>query len=512
MSEAAELNRTAGEAMLKMAASQQDRVTQLTKIGDAVERFPQVWTDYKKTSLGLPGEQALARDFQGRRDSFMNRLFRYNGADSVAPMLAIESLRSSLVAQQNDLSALSKLYLVELRRATLAAHQDSAATKRDVVIATAAGGGVLMLVFAFVSSSARRRERKEHNLALQRTNEMRRADLETRLQRALEMTTSEEAAYKLIEEAIAASAPEVPTELLVADSSRAHFQQVATTDHQTHGPGCGVTSPMDCPAASRGQTRTYASSQPFDACPHLRGRPTGECSAVCVPVSIAGKTVGVVHAIGPDGDPPDPNMTSTLELIARKTGEHIGMLRAFARSETQAQTDALTGLLNRRSLEQQTRELIDQDRSYIVVFGDLDHFKQVNDVYGHDAGDRALRLYSRVLRDSIRPHDLPARYGGEEFVVVLPDCTLSEAASVIGRIQTRLADALHGGTVPPFTCSFGVASSSAGASFAEVLESADAALLQAKEQGRDCWVIAGDRTRDLAKSSIATDRPELDAE
>ncbi len=91
----------------------------------------------------------------------------------------------------------------------------------------------------------------------------------------------------------------------------------------------------------------------------------------------------------------------------------------------------------------------------MVAYGDLDHFKLLNDVHGHDAGDRALRFFARVLRDSVRTNDIPARYGGEEFIAVLPDCSLDNAAVVIERIRTRLRTTLADGTVPPFTVSFG---------------------------------------------------------
>jgi diguanylate cyclase (GGDEF)-like protein len=280
--------------------------------------------------------------------------------------------------------------------------------------------------------------------------------------------------------------------LLVADSSRAHFHQVISTDPDG-GPGCPVMSPDECPATNRGQTETWPTSTALDTCPHLRDRDTGLCSAVCVPVSIAGKTVGVVHAIGPDHDPPDRSTTADLELIARKAGERIGILRAFSRTEAQARTDPLTGLLNRRSLEGAVRDLTADAHPYVVAYGDLDHFKLLNDIHGHDAGDRALRLFARVLRDSVRPNDIAARYGGEEFVVVLPDCTIADAYAVIDRVRARLADAQRGGIVPSFTVSFGLAPAEADLAFGEIVEQADAALLRAKSEGRDRVVLAGPR-------------------
>jgi diguanylate cyclase (GGDEF)-like protein len=233
----------------------------------------------------------------------------------------------------------------------------------------------------------------------------------------------------------------------------------------------------------------WDSSRALDACPHLRGRPTGDCSAACVPVSVGGNTVGVVHATAPDEQPPDEVVVDRYELVARRAGERIGMLRAFARSETQAHTDPLTGLLNRRSLEEHVRSLIEQGTSYIAAYGDLDHFKQLNDVHGHDAGDQALRLFARVMRDGVRPVDVVARYGGEEFVVVLPDVTVSDAHVVVNRIRGRLRDAQTG--TSRFTVSFGLAASRPERTFSETLELADAALLEAKAAGRDRVVIAG---------------------
>ena len=116
------------------------------------------------------------------------------------------------------------------------------------------------------------------------------------------------------------------------------------------------------------------------------------------------------------------------------------------------------------------------------------------------AGDRSVNG-PRVLRDSLRPNDLLARYGGEAFVLVLPNCSLPEATGVITRIQARLADSLEGETVPPFTASFGPASSTE--TFGQTLESTDAALRAAKAASRNRWVIASDEPALLAAVEAA---------
>jgi diguanylate cyclase (GGDEF)-like protein len=197
-----------------------------------------------------------------------------------------------------------------------------------------------------------------------------------------------------------------------------------------------------------------------------------------------------MHAVGPDGAVPSTRDIETIEFSARRAAERVALLRTFAKSESQARTDPLTGLLNRRSLENQVRELQSDGVSYSVAYGDLDFFKTLNDNHGHEAGDQALRLFSRVMRDAVRPADLVARYGGEEFVIVLPDCNIDTAIGVLERVRERLALALTSGRVPTFTVSFGLATSSDGPTFDEIVAVADQALLAAKAAGRDRVLLA----------------------
>lgn len=186
------------------------------------------------------------------------------------------------------------------------------------------------------------------------------------------------------------------------------------------------------------------------------------------------------------------------------------MLRAFALSQTEANSDSLTGLMTRRSVEQSVRDLKENSVAYAVAYGDLDKFKELNDVFGHDAGDRSLRTFSQVLRDSLRPSDIPSRYGGEEFVIVLPMCPIDEAAQVLERVRRRLADRLTVGNLPEFTVSFGLASSDQAADFQQVVSLADEALLSAKAGGRNKTVVAragGSNNQDSTGSVIELPPP-----
>jgi diguanylate cyclase (GGDEF)-like protein len=328
---------------------------------------------------------------------------------------------------------------------------------------------------------AGRRDRQQHEVA-------RRHAYESRVQEALEMTKTEPEVYVILGEALSESVPHLQTEMLVADSSRAHFRRELTNGGDFQG--CSVVSPLDCPAATAGHALVFPSSRALNACPYLKARPSGECSAVCLPLSIAGRTVGVTHAIGPDGSPPEESDVDSLNYTTRRGAERIAMIRAFATSQTQAQTDPLTGLLNRRSLENAVRDLRDQGIAYSLAYGDLDHFKVLNDTHGHEVGDQALRVFARVLRTALRPNDIAARYGGEEFVVILPDCETNGAASVLERVRESLALDLSAGVVPPFTVTFGVASTAYASDFEQIVSIADHALLDAKAAGRNRVCVA----------------------
>jgi diguanylate cyclase (GGDEF)-like protein len=182
---------------------------------------------------------------------------------------------------------------------------------------------------------------------------------------------------------------------------------------------------------------------------------------------------------------------SALELVARRASDRIGFMRAFARSEIQASTDPLTGLPNRRALEDDVRRLVLAGTPYALAFGDLDHFKRINDLHGHGAGDEALRVFADVLRRGLRPGDLFGRYGGEEFVIVLPNCEEPEVLRILERIREQLGIALIEASSPTFTVSFGVAPRQAAPRFEAMISIADAALLQAKASGRNRVVVAG---------------------
>jgi diguanylate cyclase (GGDEF)-like protein/PAS domain S-box-containing protein len=300
---------------------------------------------------------------------------------------------------------------------------------------------------------------------------------------ALEMADEESSAYDVVERAMTEISDATPMELLLSDSSRAHLKRVATSP-SAGAPECPVESPFSCAAVRRGSAVVFESSEALNACPKLRDRPGGPCSAACVPVGFMGRALGVLHVTAPEGAPPDVATVERLTLLATQAGARIGTVRAFEKSQLQAATDGLTGLANRRTTQAHLRTLIKGGRDFALALADLDEFKKLNDKHGHEAGDRALRLFAQVCQGVLREHDILARWGGEEFLIVLPDLDRQGALLVLERMRQRLAEA-HVGSHPRFTASYGLTDSHEAESLEELLLIADAALYDSKAAGRD---------------------------
>jgi diguanylate cyclase (GGDEF)-like protein len=160
--------------------------------------------------------------------------------------------------------------------------------------------------------------------------------------------------------------------------------------------------------------------------------------------------------------------------------------------ERQALVDGLTGLANRRQCEEAlAAELARVERfggPLAVVVADLDWFKDVNDRYGHPAGDTVLREFARLLVETLRDVDLAGRWGGEEFLMILPGTDLAGGAQVAERIRVALAGRIVlsvDGTPIPVTASFGVAASPQARTASELFAAADAAMYEAKRAGKN---------------------------
>jgi diguanylate cyclase len=159
----------------------------------------------------------------------------------------------------------------------------------------------------------------------------------------------------------------------------------------------------------------------------------------------------------------------------------------------EATTDALTGLRNRKGFDSALRAMIaeasTEGTSLALVMLDIDHFKRINDTYGHLLGDKVLRIVAQMLRDNVRGADVVARYGGEEFTILLPRTTLAGARTVAGVACSRIALGrirdLKGGMVEHVTVSAGVGEYRKGETEDEFINRVDTALYTSKREGRN---------------------------
>jgi diguanylate cyclase (GGDEF)-like protein/PAS domain S-box-containing protein len=196
-------------------------------------------------------------------------------------------------------------------------------------------------------------------------------------------------------------------------------------------------------------------------------------------------------------DADDETLVTSGSAIVRVILEHDAIQREMAR---QARTDPLTGLLNRRAFLDELARRIDRLEAEgmpgALLFVDLDNFKVLNDLAGHDAGDEALRLTAQLLRAKTRPTDLVARLGGDEFAVWLDGADEFSAAERAERLRAATPPALQGvteGHSPPITMSIGIAARwpGHGEDVDTLLNRADQAMYAVKRSGRGTWRLAG---------------------
>jgi diguanylate cyclase (GGDEF)-like protein len=219
------------------------------------------------------------------------------------------------------------------------------------------------------------------------------------------------------------------------------------------------------------------------------------------PVAIAlgadGRETAVLYLTPRDGNL-DDEARELAHWLASQASIALENARLHRLVERQANTDGLTELSNRRHFEDALEAEISRAERFggglALVLADLDDFKQVNDRYGHQAGDDVLRTFAGILRDTVREIDLPSRYGGEEFAVLLPQTDIEGAHNLAERLRRVLASrpmTTQPGSLVAVTASFGVASFPEAATPAALFAAADDALYEAKHAGKNCVVSAG---------------------
>lgn len=168
--------------------------------------------------------------------------------------------------------------------------------------------------------------------------------------------------------------------------------------------------------------------------------------------------------------------------------------RANAKITQLARTDYLTGLSNRSYFQERFKEIFALTQRHglelTILLADLDHFKRINDTYGHDVGDKVLQAFGSILIRECRTEDLPARYGGEELIIMLPKTAATGAVGMYERLRNKL---IHSELLPApdfITFSAGIAEYAETDTEASLLKKADDALYEAKNKGRDRCVVS----------------------
>jgi len=253
-------------------------------------------------------------------------------------------------------------------------------------------------------------------------------------------------------------------------------------------------SPTKCWALRRGQLHHVDDTETDVTCAHLTSEAHG--SYVCMPLTAQGETVGLLYLEGAPSEMSDSEGQKALadmRVLCENLALALVNLRLRESLRYQSLRDPLTGLHNRRYLE----EVLDLEfaksrrsgAALSIIMVDVDHFKSINDNFGHDAGDIVLRHLAATIGGHVRKGDVACRYGGEEFVILMPDfepAAAAERAEVLRQMIKSASLRADGTEIPQITASFGVAGYAGDdRQPADVLREADHALYQAKAAGRD---------------------------
>ncbi len=379
-----------------------------------------------------------------------------------------------------------------------------------------------------------RQKRLRTQGALQEANEKLTTSLAELQQRAHEATLLSELAEMLhtcllAEEAYAViaqfSQKLFPTDsgaLYLLTESRNLVESVVVWGRSPFGEA--TFAPQDCWALRRGRLHLVTDSHNALVCGHLS--PPLTVTSVCVPMMAQGDTLGVLHLHAntevsrPEGAFQERSHEARTRLavtLAEQIALALANLRLRERLRLQAIRDPLTDLYNRRYMQESLQRELHRAARKLCPLGmivlDLDHFKDFNDTFGHDAGDTLLRALAQLLQRRTRREDIACRYGGEEFTVILPEAPLDvtrERAERLREELKRLSVTHNGQVLGEITLSAGVAVfPQHGATGEELLRAADNALYRAKTDGRDRVELAQMPKREAGPLDPSTTSEEL---
>jgi len=372
--------------------------------------------------------------------------------------------------QRRQVEFVSNVYLVDGRRVIQCNIRDITARKQTEVEIWKANEELVALV-------AELKKRDEEMQLLNRMNDL------------LQACMTQVEAYQVITLIAGELFASQTGYLAILNPCDQHFEKVASWGSE--GLMETTFSWEDCWAMRRGQLHEVVDPQVGLLCRHFVHPP--ENSYMCVPLMVQGETLGVLCLLG--GERKGEHLIDQQLAVGMGEGIKLALSNIELRENLREQTihDPLTGLYNRRYLEDNlARELYRakrQNTPLCVSILDIDHFKHMNDTFGHAAGDALLRELGRILRENLRMSDIACRFGGDEFVLILPDSSLDDTRQRMQQIlelvkQLRIwqGDQL----LESLTVSVGVAlATEHNFNGREILRAADEALYSAKQARRD---------------------------
>ena len=253
----------------------------------------------------------------------------------------------------------------------------------------------------------------------------------------------------------------------------------------------------DCWALRRHHPRLVQRTRSNLLCPHIHTYPP--CAeSFCVPMIAAGKALGLLYLSASEPG----RLTDAKQKLAVTVAEHMALaisnLKLRETLKHESIHDPLTGLFNRRYMQESLKREISrarrQGQPVGVIMIDIDHFKQFNDTYGHEAGDRVLKELASFLQSNIRSSDIACRYGGEELLLILPDASLADTQHRAEQLREKVKQLrvrYRHQNLGSITISLGVACCpDQGLTGEAVIQAADRALYRAKKLGRDRVAVA----------------------
>jgi diguanylate cyclase (GGDEF)-like protein len=310
----------------------------------------------------------------------------------------------------------------------------------------------------------------------------------------LQVTSTEEEAHELIKRHLERSLSDSHVVVLQRNNSENRLEAATSTACDTELAGrLASAEPRSCLALRFARTHCEGEDvAPLLGCSLCADRGT---RSLCEPLLVGGEVIGSV--LVSHSNPRDVTEEGRIKTSVAQAAPVLANLRNLALAEFRANNDSLTGLPNKRATDDTLKRMVAQaNRSFApfsAIMLDLDHFKHINDQFGHGKGDEVLAAVGAALAGCLRASDFAGRFGGEEFLILLPDTHLDGAKLVAEKIRATIAAITVSGIEREITASLGIAQLIEHAGTAnELVRAADRAMFSAKTGGRNRTVVMED--------------------